>query len=46
MPNGPAPEKIPEPVGDPLPKVPEPVPVPIKDPQAKKERISASEAKH
>ena len=34
MPNGPTPEKIPEPVGDPLPKPPEPEPVPIKDPQA------------
>jgi hypothetical protein len=43
MPNGPTPEQIPEPVGDPLPSKPEPGPLPgkpepdpspIKDPQA------------
>jgi hypothetical protein len=43
MPNGPTPEHIPEPVGDPLPPKPEPGPLPgkpepdpspIKDPQA------------
>ena len=43
MPNGPTPEHIPEPVGDPLPAKPQPEPLPgkpepdpspIKDPQA------------
>jgi hypothetical protein len=38
MPNGPTPEQIPEPVGDPVPPKTEPAPkpVPVQDPQATK----------
>jgi hypothetical protein len=35
MPNGPTPETIPEPVGDPFPKLPEPLPVPLQEPEIK-----------
>lgn len=56
MPNGPTPEHIPEPVGDPRPSKPEPKPEPlpgkpgpdpspIKDPQAIKTGIHTSTAK-